>query len=181
MAANPVELGVIRVAKPCHRDWEKMSGDARSRFCADCQLNVFNLSEMTTEEARELIREKEGQLCVRFYQRADGTVLTRDCPVGVAKQRRKVIVAAGAAVASAAGLAAFALSDSPPPPVDAPVAIEAGCDLPEPAATTAPTPAAPDDGWIEKRRGQLGGRERSPGQLVMGRMNTIQVIKKEGK
>ncbi|MBS1153269.1 MAG: hypothetical protein H6Q89_4967, partial [Myxococcaceae bacterium] len=121
MAANPVELGVIRVAKPCHRDWEKMSGDARSRFCADCQLNVFNLSEMTTEEARELIREKEGQLCVRFYQRADGTVLTRDCPVGVAKQRRKVIVAAGAAVASVAGLAAFALTDSPPPAVDAPV------------------------------------------------------------
>jgi hypothetical protein len=42
-------------------------------------LNVYNLSEMSQESAEALIAETEGRLCVRFYQRADGTVLTRDC------------------------------------------------------------------------------------------------------
>jgi hypothetical protein len=30
-----------------------------------------------------LILEKEGKLCVRFFRRKDGTVLTDDCPVGL--------------------------------------------------------------------------------------------------
>jgi hypothetical protein len=34
-------------------------------------------------EAERLVVEKEGRLCVRFHRRADGTVLTRDCPVGL--------------------------------------------------------------------------------------------------
>ena len=85
-----------------------MTGDARARFCADCKLNVYNLSELSTDEARELIREKEGQLCVRFFTRADGTVLTRDCPVGISR-RRRLIAGGSALVASAAGLAALVL------------------------------------------------------------------------
>ena len=40
---------------------------------------------MTEEEALKLVEEREGRLCVRFYQRRDGTVLTTDCPVGAAK------------------------------------------------------------------------------------------------
>jgi hypothetical protein len=35
---------------------------------------------MTRSEAEELIAKTEGRLCVRFFQRKDGTVLTRDCP-----------------------------------------------------------------------------------------------------
>lgn len=184
MPANPAELGVIRVAKPCHRDWDKMTGDQRARFCADCQLTVYNLSAMSTEEARDLIREKEGALCVRFYQRTDGTVLTRDCPVGVAKRQRTVIAAAGAAIASAAGLAAFALTGSEPQAPTCGYPVEAtATTTPATAADAAPTaPTTPtDESWIEKRRQQLGGREKSRGQLVMGRMNTIQVIKNDGK
>src|SRR5581483_9913884 len=34
-----------------------------------------------------LVRDKEGRMCVRMYQRADGTVLTSDCPVGVRRER----------------------------------------------------------------------------------------------
>ena len=98
MSANVRELGVVKVASPCKRDWEKMTGDARVRFCADCQSNVYNLSELTTDEAHQLIREKEGKLCVRFFTRDDGTVLTRDCPVGVRVKRKKLVAAGAAAV-----------------------------------------------------------------------------------
>ncbi len=46
-----------------------MSGDERTRFCTDCSKHVYNLSAMTTAEAEELILEKEGHLCVRYYKR----------------------------------------------------------------------------------------------------------------
>jgi hypothetical protein len=74
-----------------------MYGDDRKRFCGDCKLNVYNLSGMTRNEAEALIMNAEGRLCVRFFRRADGTVITRDCPVGWAKvrQRTRVILAAG--------------------------------------------------------------------------------------
>jgi hypothetical protein len=60
-----------------------MTGNDRVRFCSQCSLNVFNLSAMTTQEAEDLLRRTEGQLCVRFYRRSDGTILTKNCPVGL--------------------------------------------------------------------------------------------------
>src|SRR5206468_3883776 len=89
----------IRVASPCPARWADMAGDDRARFCAQCQKHVYNLSEMTAEDASDLIRAKEGKLCVRFYQRADGTVLTADCPVGAAAVWRRAKRLTAAAVA----------------------------------------------------------------------------------
>lgn len=88
MSTQFIALEEIRVATPCRADWDKMQGDDRSRFCQSCAKNVYNLSEMTRSEAETLVREKEGQLCVRFFQRADGTVLTTDCAVGTKSSRR---------------------------------------------------------------------------------------------
>ena len=58
------------------------------RYCSPCLHEVYNLSEMTMQEAEELISRHEGILCVRYYQRLDGTVMTRECPIGVAKAQR---------------------------------------------------------------------------------------------
>src|SRR5687767_8482312 len=74
------ELGVVRVARPCPANWSEMFGDERVRFCGLCGLNVYNLSSMTADDARSLLFEREGRLCVRFYARSDGTVMTKDCP-----------------------------------------------------------------------------------------------------
>jgi hypothetical protein len=41
---------------------------------------------MSRAEAEQLVREKEGKFCGRFYERRDGRVLTNNCPVG--RQRR---------------------------------------------------------------------------------------------
>jgi hypothetical protein len=85
-----------------------MAGDEKCRFCAHCRLNVFNLSAMDVEEAANLIAEKGGLLCVRFYRRRDGTILTQDCPVGVAAWKKRVAVVwastAGACVGLMGGL-----------------------------------------------------------------------------
>ena len=67
-----------------------MYGDNRTRFCGRCSQNVYNLSDMTREEAEDLIRRTDGQLCVRFYKRRDGTILTRNCPVGLRTIRERL-------------------------------------------------------------------------------------------
>ena len=100
-ASDP--LGDVKIASPCQADWNEMYGDERKRFCAHCRLNVYNLSAMSRGEAERLVASAEGRLCVRFYRRADGTILTQDCPVGVAAIRAKVRRVATAA-------ASFALS-----------------------------------------------------------------------
>jgi hypothetical protein len=106
----------LYVASPCNVPWESMSGDDRVRHCASCDKDVFDLSALTREQAEALLIEKNGKLCAQFYRRADGTILTADCEVGVAKKkkaRRKAAVVAGAFAAAAAGAiaGAFALRD----------------------------------------------------------------------
>lgn len=82
----------VRVASPCPASWEGMTivdGD-RVHFCQECQKRVYNLSAMRQAEAEGLLRKHEGRLCVRYYQRSDGTVLTNDCPVGLQAARQLV-------------------------------------------------------------------------------------------
>lgn len=107
----------IRVATPCTADWNKMTGDDRVRACADCNKNVYNLSELTREEAEALILEKERKLCVRYYQRKDGTILLKDCVIGIAQKRKRRVIAAGAAALLAGGgFAAYRLTRPEPAP-----------------------------------------------------------------
>lgn len=98
------DLDSIRVARPCKADWDRMEGDDRVRLCGDCRMNVYDLSALSADEARGLLEKHEGRICVRFWRRRDGKVLTSDCPVGVrSARRRQAGVAAG--LAAAAGLA----------------------------------------------------------------------------
>jgi hypothetical protein len=80
----------LEVASPCTESWDDMQGDDRIRHCARCQLNVYNIHEFTLPEVESLMRSRNGRMCVRLFQRADGTVLTRDCPVGLRKVRLRI-------------------------------------------------------------------------------------------
>ncbi len=95
----PAFDGVISVAAPCKAKWEEMKGDHQVRFCGGCQKNVYSLGELTTQEIRELFIRTEGKVCWRFYTRADGTVLTKDCPAGLKRLRQRT--AAGLATVGA--------------------------------------------------------------------------------
>lgn len=72
-------LDVIEVEEPCTEDWDAMLGQGAARFCQLCRFDVFDLSQMTEDEARRTVERSEGRICVRFYRRADGTVVTADC------------------------------------------------------------------------------------------------------
>ncbi|MBM4778641.1 MAG: hypothetical protein GQE15_13135 [Archangiaceae bacterium] len=89
----------ISVASPCSEKWESMRGDVRRRFCEKCRLHVHDLRSLTEAEATELLRGASGRVCGRVFQRADGTVLTKDCPVGEATLRRRMVMSVVAVVA----------------------------------------------------------------------------------
>jgi hypothetical protein len=98
-------LPELKIASPCSVPWEQMSGDSRTRHCSQCNLNVYNFSEMTSAEIEQLIAGSGAQrLCGRLYQRADGTILTRDCPVGLRARIRRVSRRLSAALAAAIAL-----------------------------------------------------------------------------
>lgn len=88
-------LDNIRIASPCSADWNAMTGDERVRHCGACKKDVFNLSALTRDEAEALIREKHGDLCGRYYQRKDGTIILADCTIGKSRKRKRFVIAAG--------------------------------------------------------------------------------------
>jgi hypothetical protein len=101
-----MDINKLRISTPCPVGWNQMIGDERTRFCHECRLHVYNLAELTESEAEALISSKEGRFCARLYRRADGTVLTKDCPVGLRALRRHVAKKATAAFAALVGVSA---------------------------------------------------------------------------
>jgi Carboxypeptidase regulatory-like domain len=99
-------LDRLRIATPCSASWEGMSGNDRRRFCAQCDLHVYEISELTRAEVVKLISESEGRVCGRLYQRADGSVITRDCPVGLRALRKRVAARASAVCSAILGISA---------------------------------------------------------------------------
>lgn len=79
-------LDEVSVAAPCPAKWDDMVGDDRVRLCAGCSQNVYNISEMSIKEAELFLSENSGSKCLRLYRRNDGTLITKDCPIG-----RKII------------------------------------------------------------------------------------------
>ena len=162
-------LDNIKVATPCTADWNQMTGDDRVRHCGQCQKNVYNLSGMLRDEAEALLRERNGDLCVRYYRRHDGTILLADCTVGRANRNRHRWIAAGAAGVISAGLGAAAVANHfSTERLEQPVTVRMGATservVPPPSTLRQPPPHA------EAPRGPevyMGGLE-SPRQALDG-------------
>jgi hypothetical protein len=105
-------LAELHIASPCSARWEDMIGDDEVRLCRLCNLHVFNLSAMNREEAAVLLAADSESLCVRYFRRADGTVITKDCPLGQAthKRRPKITRRTAAVGVGALGVVAWALA-----------------------------------------------------------------------
>jgi hypothetical protein len=107
-----VQIDGLRIAAPCPASWQGMAGDDRVRHCTLCRLNVYNFAEMTREEVHELLVQTEGRFCARLYRRADGTVLTRDCPTGLRALRRRASRVVAALITALLSLPAVGLGSS---------------------------------------------------------------------
>jgi hypothetical protein len=79
-------LNRVQIASPCPMTWdqlEPLEGGEVVRYCGECRLNVFNFSAMTALDAEALLRRHAGRrLCATYFQREDGTIMTKDCPSG---------------------------------------------------------------------------------------------------
>ena len=158
-------LDNIRVATPCRADWNDMVGDDRVRACAQCDKQVFQLSGMTRAEAEALIVEKNGDLCVRYYQRADGTILLADCSVGGAAARRRKLIAAGAAALFAGGVALALVNRPHREPAFDSVSVAAS-----PESTSAHVSGAEHEGPPPPKPIQPPAPPEPPPMPVMGKM-----------
>ncbi len=122
---SSVRLDVLdraEIASPCTMRWEQLTpvegghgGDGRIgiggvgsrsadavRHCGQCNLNVYKVANMTREEALTLIERSEpgARLCAALHRRSDGTIITRDCPVGLRAARQRLVRIASRAAAA---------------------------------------------------------------------------------
>lgn len=81
----------VEISSPCTVPWSSMRGDDRVRFCGHCRQNVYNVEAFDRVEARRLVAQCEGRLCVRILRRSDGTVVTADCWTRLRAARRRGI------------------------------------------------------------------------------------------
>jgi hypothetical protein len=151
---NPLEH--VKVAAPCPADWGKMVGDERMRYCDRCSLHVYNLSGMTRREAEALVTSAEGRLCVRFYRRADGTILTQNCPVGLSALKRRAAHVATATVTAMLGFFAalglnFGIERALSPETMQESAVPAP-PVPDVRALPVLVEDAPQAGWFKGKR-----------------------------
>lgn len=85
------------LASPCSARWDEMTGDEKARHCSQCKLDVLNAESMTDEEVTQAIMSLVAgkRVCMRIFRRADGTILTKDCPIGARKIKERLRTAAG--------------------------------------------------------------------------------------
>jgi ankyrin repeat protein len=68
-------LDKIEVKSPCSESWDEMTGNEKVRFCSHCAKDVNNISTMTRKEAAKIVRNSDGNLCIRYYQKPNGKKL----------------------------------------------------------------------------------------------------------
>ncbi|MFA6210221.1 MAG: hypothetical protein WCT03_16960 [Candidatus Obscuribacterales bacterium] len=87
MQNSKVQMKNIMIASPCTVDWNTMDGDDHVRVCGACKHNVYDTSKLTSKEIIDLMA-RDSNACLKIYRRADGTLLTEDCPFGLRTIRR---------------------------------------------------------------------------------------------
>jgi hypothetical protein len=127
-------LDHLQIASPCEASWDAMTGDDRARHCAQCDKKVYNLAALTREEAMALFGNPEALPCLRLWKRADGTVMTADCPVGLKLRRRERRIVAGAVM--------LVLAACGPATAQAPTRLQGEVMLQGAPAPTRPAPPA---------------------------------------
>jgi hypothetical protein len=112
MARQFINLENIRVPSPCQTDWDTMTGDDRTRFCGQCNKDVYNLSAMTRKQVATLISESPGKLCAKFSLRPDGTLLTLEPAAASYAPRGRASRVVAAAFTAVFGLCASVFAQS---------------------------------------------------------------------
>ncbi len=58
----------IKIPKPCHEDWSKMTATEKGRFCVSCKKEVVDFTKMTDQQLVNKIKTNDN-LCGRFRKK----------------------------------------------------------------------------------------------------------------
>jgi hypothetical protein len=64
-------LDLVDIPQSCDKSWDEMIGDDILRFCSHCEKNIYNLSEMSARNAKKLLFQSNGRVCVRLQRNSD--------------------------------------------------------------------------------------------------------------
>ena len=58
---------IVRIPEPCHEDWNKMEPDSKGKFCNSCSKSVFDFTNKTDTEIKDILLEYKNQkVCGHF-------------------------------------------------------------------------------------------------------------------
>ncbi|MFM9873803.1 MAG: hypothetical protein ACKVQS_10105 [Fimbriimonadaceae bacterium] len=66
-----------KINKPCPADWNDMTGGQQSRHCDKCNKSVHNISELSADEAEQVLCHSSNSVCIRIQQAANGAFKTQ--------------------------------------------------------------------------------------------------------
>ncbi len=68
-----------------------MEGDRGKRFCGECKMNVYNLSELSESDLEEVLDRRERErTCVYMRRGDDGRIIFENCPVMLRSARDRI-------------------------------------------------------------------------------------------
>jgi len=58
----------LKIADPCHEDWDKMTTSEKGKFCGSCQKQVVDFTGMTDSQLAAFFKKPStGSVCGRFF------------------------------------------------------------------------------------------------------------------
>lgn len=54
-----------KIQNPCPKQWDELQGDAKTRYCNQCDYQVHNLSESTPAEMKRILSQP-GRKCIAY-------------------------------------------------------------------------------------------------------------------
>lgn len=120
-------LRSLSIKTPCSASWEEMRGNEQVRFCQHCDLNVTDVSHLTTQAAISLVLRSGGSVCLRIHRDPAGEIATPSAPQRLHTITRRASRIAAGAFTAVMGLSttAYAQSASTAPNSNQPVATAA--------------------------------------------------------
>ena len=59
----------IKIAEPCHENWNDFTSTQRGAFCGKCQINVIDFSKKSNSEIKNILDDNKGKkMCGRFLK-----------------------------------------------------------------------------------------------------------------
>jgi hypothetical protein len=141
----------LSIRTPCPKRWEELSGDGRRRFCSECSLHVHNAAELTQREARALVEEATGRVCMRIEYDADGAAVHR--PTRVARFARWALTSGAALLAACQG----GRDPAPAPQPVEPPSTMGKVAAPQVLGDVAAPPVEPAQTPVPLRKSTMGG------------------------